>query len=105
MYDISMTNTTCKDFKNGTNRENIILCAEIDNISVTKTKTGKNPGLEMAFVTMVDSYGVLDSVVFFPEQYRTYRNMLFDNNVIIIKGNRSKTGDSLIVEKAYIPKS
>jgi DNA polymerase-3 subunit alpha len=105
MYDISMTNTTCKDFKNGTNRENIILCAEIDNISVTKTKTGKNPGLEMAFVTMVDSYGVLDSVVFFPEQYRTYRNMLFDNNVVIIKGNRSKTGDSLIVEKAYIPKS
>jgi DNA polymerase-3 subunit alpha len=105
MYDISMTNTTCKDFKNGTNRENIILCAEINNISVTKTKTGKNPGLEMAFVTMVDSYGVLDSVVFFPEQYRTYRNMLFDNNVVIIKGNRSKTGDSLIVEKAYIPKS
>jgi DNA polymerase-3 subunit alpha len=105
MYDISMTNTTCKEFKNSLNKDNIILCGEVDNISVTKTKTGKNPGLEMAFVTLTDGSGVLDSVVFFPEQYRSYRNLLFGSNVIIVKGNRSKTGDSLIVEKAYIAKS
>jgi len=105
MYDISMTNTTCKEFKNGLNKDNIILCGEIDNISVTKTKTGKNPGLEMSFVTLTDSTGVLDSVVFFPDQYRSYRNILFNSNVIIVKGNRSKSGDSLIVEKAYIAKS
>lgn len=105
MYDISMTNTTCKEFKLNNTKDNIILCGEIDNISVTKTKTGKNPGLEMSFVTLTDGSGAVDSVVFFPEQYRTYRNLLFQNNVIIIKGNRSKSGDSLIVEKAYIAKS
>lgn len=105
MYDISMTNMTCKEFKNSLSKDNIILCGEVDNISVTKTKTGKTPGLEMAFVTLTDGSGVLDSVVFFPDQYRSYRNLLFGSNVIIVKGNRSKAGDSLIVEKAYIAKS
>ena len=105
MYDVSMTNTTCKEFKSNSTKDNIILCGEIDNISVTKTKTGKNPGLEMSFVTLTDGSGAIDSVIFFPEQYRTYRNLLFQNNVIIIKGNKSKSGDSLIVEKAYIAKS
>jgi DNA polymerase III alpha subunit len=72
---------------------------------VTKTKSGKNPGAEMAFVSLADSYGVIDSVIFFPEAYKQYRNILFDNNVIIIKGNKNRNGDSLIVQKAYIPKT
>lgn len=105
MYDISMTNATCKDFKNGAIKQNVIIGGEIDYINITKTKSGKNPGLEMSFVTLVDNTGSLDSVVFFPDQYREYRNILFQGNVIIIKGNRSKTGDSLIVEKCYIPRS
>jgi DNA polymerase-3 subunit alpha len=105
MYDITMTNTTCKDFKNTTLKDNIILCGEIESVGVTKTKTGKTPGQEMAFVTMSDGTGVIDSVVFFPEAYKAYRNILFDGNVIIIKGNRAKSGDSLIVEKTYIPKT
>jgi DNA polymerase-3 subunit alpha len=105
MYDITMTNTTCKEFKNTLNKDNIILCGEVDSISITKTKTGKTPGLEMAFVTLTDGSGVLDSVVFFPEQYRKYRNILFNSNVIIVQGGKSKNGDGLIVEKAYIAKS
>ena len=105
MYDISMTNATCKDFKNGIVRENIIVGGEIDYINVTKTKSGKNPGLEMAFVTLLDSTGSMDSVVFFPEQYREYRNILFQGNVVIVKGSRSRSGDAFVVEKCYIPRS
>jgi DNA polymerase-3 subunit alpha len=104
MYDTSMTNATCKDFKNGIIKDNIILCGEIDFINITKTKSGKNPGLEMAFVTLTDSTGVIDSVILFPSQYKEYRNILFQGNIIVIKGSRSKTGDGLIVEKCYIPK-
>ena len=59
----------------------------------------------MAFVTLSDGTGVLDSVVFFPEAYKTYRNTLFTGNVIIVKGNKAKNGESLIVEKTYIPKT
>lgn len=105
MYDITMTNTTCKEFKHTTSTDNIILCGEIESISVTKTKTGKSKGSEMAFVTLSDSSGVLDSVIFFPESYKSYRNTLFEGNVIIVKGNKSKAGDSLLVEKTYIPRT
>lgn len=105
MYDISMCNTTCKDFKNGERKDKIILGGEIDFVSLVKTKNGKNPGSEMAFVTLKDSTGSLDSVIFFPDQYREYRNVLFESNIIIVKGNRAKNRDSLIVEKAYIAKT
>jgi DNA polymerase-3 subunit alpha len=105
MYDISMCNTTCKDFKTGHRTEKIMLGGEIDYISVVKTKKGKNPGSEMCFATIRDSTGSLDSVIFFPEQYTKYKSVLFLGNVIIIQGNKSKTGDSLIVEKTFIAKT
>jgi len=104
MYDVSMANITCGDFKNYTGN-NIIVCGEIESISVTKTKSGKNPGAEMAFVSISDSFGIIDSVIFFPEQYKKYRNLLFENNVIVVCGGKSKTKDGLIVEKAYIAKT
>ena len=105
MYDISMTNTTCRDFKNGIQKDNIIVGGEIAFISVTKTKTGKDKGAEMCFVNLSDQTGCIDSVIFFPEAYRTYKNILFEGNVIIVSGNRSKNKDSLVVEKAYIAKT
>jgi DNA polymerase-3 subunit alpha len=105
MYDISMTNITCKDLKNTIITDNLILGAEIDYLSITKTKTGKNPGQEMAFITLSDGTGVAESIVFFPEQYKEYKNILFSGNVIIVKGKKTKNKDGLIVEKAYIPKT
>lgn len=105
IYDISMTNINCREIKNTTIKDNLILGGEIDYINVTKTKSGKNPGAEMAFVTMTDSYGSVDSIVFFPEKYKEFKNLLFLNNIIIVKGNKTKNGDGLIVEKAYIAKT
>jgi DNA polymerase-3 subunit alpha len=105
MYDISMTNITCKELKTTTIVENLILGAEIDYISITKTKTGQNPGQDMAFVTLSDGTGLAESIVFFPEKYKEYKNILFSGNVIIVKGKKTKNKDGLIVEKAYIPKA
>jgi DNA polymerase-3 subunit alpha len=105
MYDISMTNITCKELKNTTMKENLILGGEIDFINVTKTKSGKNPGQEMAFVTMTDNTGMVDSIVFFPEKYKEHKNLLFVGNIIIVKGNKSKNGDGIIVDKAYVAKT
>ena len=59
----------------------------------------------MAFLSISDNTGVLDSVIIFPEAYRTYQNVLFNTNVVIIKGNRSKEKDSLIAEKIFIPQA
>jgi DNA polymerase III alpha subunit len=86
-------------------KENLILGGEIDFINVTKTKTGKTPGQEMAFVTMTDNTGMVDSIVFFPEKYKEHKNLLFPGNIIIVKGSKSKNGDGIIVEKAYVAKT
>ena len=102
MYDISRANCTCSEFAT-TTQQNIIIAGEIERVSIVKTKTGKNKGSEMAFVSLSDSSGVLESIIVFPEAYRTYQNVLFDNNIIIIKGIRSKEKDSLIVDKIYVP--
>jgi DNA polymerase-3 subunit alpha len=102
-YDISMTNTNCKEFKTSSIVQNIILAAEIAYINVTKTKTGKNPGLDMSFLSIEDQYGMLDSVILFPEQYTKYRDHLIPGNILVFAGSRSKSKDAFIVEKCFMP--
>lgn len=105
MYDISMTNSTCRSFKNGDQKNNIIIGGEVSFANVTKIKNGKNKGAEMCFVNICDQTGCIDSVIFFHEEYKKYKTILFEGNVIIVVGSRSKTGDGLVVEKAYIAKT
>lgn len=104
-YDVSMTNSDCKAFKNTHLNKNIILAGEISNINFVKTKKGKYAGSDMAFLTIEDQFASLDSVIIFPEQLSTYRNYLFEGNVLIFVGNKSNKKDSLVVEKCFIPRS
>jgi len=104
-YDITMSNTNCKEFKSSNLSSNIIMAAEISNVSITKTKTGKNPGQEMAFLTLEDQFGMLDSVIFFPEQFAKYKDHLFNGNILVFLGARSKAKDSFVVEKCFLPVS
>jgi DNA polymerase-3 subunit alpha len=102
MYDVSNANCNCKNFKTSLN-QNIIIVGEISYINVTKTKNGKNPGLEMAFVTIEDQFGSLDSIIFFPEIYSKYKSVLFTGNILVFTGVRSKTKDGLVVDKCFFP--
>jgi DNA polymerase-3 subunit alpha len=102
-YDVSMTNCNCRTFKNMLTKDKLILAGEISGINITKTKSGKNPGQEMAFLSIEDQYGLLDSVILFPEKLTEYRNQLFLNNVLVFVGTKSKNKDTLIVEKCFIP--
>jgi DNA polymerase-3 subunit alpha len=112
-YDISMTNVTCKELKKANQNpitsffanKNIVLGGEIENVNVTKTKKGKTAGQEMAFLEISDNTGVLDNVIVFPETYKQYRQALFLGNIVVIMGNRSQKGDSLIVDKVYVAKT
>lgn len=104
-YDISMTNSDCKSFKNDAVSKKIILAAEITDINIVKTKKGKNPGKEMAFVTIQDQYGSIDSVVLFPEQFSLFRNNIIQGNVLIFMGQKNKNKDSFIIEKCFEPMS
>lgn len=104
-YDISMTNTTCKTFKNCGLSQNVIIAGEVVNTNVIKTKTGKNPGQEMAFVSIEDQTGMLDSVIMFPEKWLTYKTHFFPGNILVFSGSKTKSKDGLVVEKCFIPKS
>lgn len=104
-YDITMTTATCREFKNNTYAKNILIAGEISNINVIKTKNGKQAGQNMAFVSIEDQTGSLDSVIFFPEQYEKYKHHLFETNILIFSGNKAKSKDGLIVEKCFVPSS
>jgi DNA polymerase-3 subunit alpha len=104
-YDITMTNCDCKTFKNSHVSDKIILAGEIMNINTIKTKSGKNPGQEMSFVSIEDQTGYLDSVIFFPEAWTKYKTHIFNGNILIFIGNKAKTKDGFIVEKCFIPRT
>lgn len=98
--DILNANTTCKEFKS-TNRKDIVIACELQDIGVIKTKKGKNPGQEMAFISVSDSTGGMDNIVCFPEQYTDYTHLLDVGNTVLIAGSKNKDGTSLIVKKMW----
>ena len=101
-YDISMTNMTCKDFKNNISSiKEIILAGEIDDVSIIKIKNGQNKGKDMAFVSIKDSTGYLEGIIFFSDQLSLYRNQLFIGNILIFQGKRSDRKNDLLVNKCY----
>ena len=59
----------------------------------------------MAFVSIEDQTGILDSVIFFPDELQKFKTHLFNSNILIFVGNKSKSKDGLIVEKCFIPKA
>jgi DNA polymerase III alpha subunit len=88
--------STCEEISNGI-RKKVSIVGEIEKIKFhTIKKEGVNFDREMAFLSVKDETGVLDSVILFPDTKEEYRFSLFEGNNIFIKGE-SKDG-SLIVE-------
>lgn len=104
-YDISMTNANCKELKHSHMSQNIIIAGEVTNVNIVKTKKGKNPGQEMAFTTIEDNTGIVDSVVLFPEKWTEYKHHIFNGNVLVFVGNKTKNKDAFVVDKCFIPSS
>jgi DNA polymerase III alpha subunit len=101
-YDRYMANCSCEDFKNGYNNNNgIILAVEINNIRMTKTKKGENPGQEMAFIEVSDETGFLNSVVLFPDSWETNKEHCHISNTVLLIGSRSKDKNSLVISEIY----
>lgn len=55
------------------------------SVSVVRTKTGKNPGQEMAFLEIEDN-GASIAVTVFPNDYATYRSILEEGRILYIDG-------------------
>jgi DNA polymerase III alpha subunit len=101
--DISQVNCTCREFLAGRTGF-MILGVEVQTVRKVKTKKGKNPGAEMAFLTVSDSSCSLDEVVVFPETWAQYRSVLTEGNTVIMQVERDwkdKQSNSTHVQKVW----
>jgi len=99
-FDINFSSSMCKDIAKGTITGKTRLAAQISTIRLYKTKRGKNPGQQMAFVSAEDGSGELDSITVFPECYSKHKDLLVEGNTVLMTGEISKRENtSLIVNK------
>ena len=92
--DLSVVNTTCKDFLVGKTGF-MVIGAEIKTAREYKTKNGKM----MCFLTISDASAPLD-VVCFEKQWLQYKDLLFEGNLVIIQLERTKM-DTASITKAW----
>lgn len=105
-YYSEINTVSCQEYKNQPSKKKLSIIAEIQRVSVIKTKKGQNPGMEMAFLELADSTGSIKSAVLFPEQYQKYKNFLNDEAVLVFTGTKSsKTDNSFLIERCVMPSS
>ena len=93
-------NSLCKEIAKGTITGKVKLAVQVNTVRPYKTKRGKNPGQLMAFLSIEDGTGSLDSVTIFPEAYDKYKDLLVEENTVLIDGEISKKEKtSVIVNK------
>lgn len=98
--DLSMVNCNCKEFAAGRTGR-IVLGVEIKDARKVKTKSGKNPGQTMAFLTVEDDSGGLADVCVFPEAWSTYGYMLRKGNTVLLDGQKDPKRGGFIVDHVY----
>lgn len=99
--NLEAANTDCRSLnKTSVLPKNILVGAQISEINVVKTKSGNNPGQEMAFIKISDGTGSCDLVIF-PKEYDTYKSILYNDNTIMFSLEQSKKKDSFIIKKCW----
>ena len=100
--DLNMVTNLCQDVSKGMITKKANLAVEIVRIKVVKTKKGKNPGQEMSFLTVEDSSGALEDVVVFPEAYDKYKDLLLENNTVLLMGEVDKKRSFIVNQVSQI---
>lgn len=98
--DTSEVNCTCKDFLAGRTGY-IVLGVEVKDFRVVKTRTGKNPGQKMAFLTVSDGTCSIGDVTVFPEAWAKFGRLLQPGNCVILQGERDQNRDAFLVNFAW----
>ena len=92
-------NCSCLEYNKGYGASGkVIIAAGIESVRQIKTKKGKNPGQEMAFIEASDETGTIDSAVVFPDYWAEYKNMIVEGNRLLLCGQRNQDKTSFIVE-------
>tara|TARA_Y100001937_G_scaffold86535_1_gene117061 strand:- start:4729 stop:6429 length:1701 start_codon:yes stop_codon:yes gene_type:complete len=93
-------NCTCKEYITTKRKDYMKFAVEVTKVKVVKTKSGKNPGQEMAFLTVEDNSCSLDDVVCFPDKFQECRDAIYEGNTILIQGDRGRN-DSLVIGQIW----
>lgn len=64
----------------------------IDELRLTKTKKGANPGQDMAIIKVHDDSAEISSLPIFPDLYEQVCQFLMENNTVLLELNKGKTG-------------
>lgn len=94
-FSLEDVNTTCKDFQTGKTGL-LIFGVEVKDFREVKTKKGKQAGKEMAFMSISDPSGTIDSVVCFPETWQNFKHLVTQGNTILLKGERDRNGGLVV---------
>jgi len=98
--DTSAANCTCLQYTQKENPKITIIAAKIDNINEIKIKSGKNKGQKMAFLKISDLTSNMDCVIF-SDVWTEAKKIAFIDNNILVHGERSKDGASLVVKRMW----
>jgi len=94
-------NVTCKDVVKGHTGYTVV-AVEVTRVKQVKTKQGKTPGQNMAFMSVADSSCSLDDVVVFPSVWREYQDLLYEGNTVLLQGEPSrKKGGGFTAKKFW----
>ena len=100
--DTSMADTTCKEFLDG-KKGKLKLAVTLTDIRKYTIKKGKSQGKDMAFLCVEDQTGSVDSVTIFPEELQKYKEILYDENTVILScaTSRKSDYDGMVVEDVF----
>lgn len=90
-----ITNMNIADFLNG-KRGKIALIVEVSNPREFTIKNGSHKGNKMCYMSIKDSTGQIDACVF-SEVYGEVAEFIFDGNVVLVTGERSKKDPKSLV--------
>src|SRR5208283_3436411 len=99
--DISAANCTCIEYIEGKHPKTIIIAAQVDSCHEIKVKNGKNAGQKMAFLKISDITGTAENIVVFSDIWNEVSNVVFEGNNLLLYGEKSKDGASLIVKRVW----
>jgi DNA polymerase III alpha subunit len=99
--DTSAANCSCLEYTQNVNPKVTIIAAKIDGINEIKVKSGKNKGQKMAFLKISDLTSNIDNVVIFSDVWTEAKKIAFVDNNILLHGERSKDGGSLVVRRIW----
>lgn len=74
---------------------------EITALKTWKIKTGKNKNKMMGKITIQDMSGSLENVTIFSNEYDKFGHLLMEGNSVLIQGEKSYSGDDLVVRAIW----